>query len=72
MFREALQNLVDTVKFHKRGLCADAVVVSSRNCSEIRISISHFASPLVDQCAGNDPGMGCSAVSVGLCVFPET
>ena len=72
MFREALKNLANTVNFHKRGLCADIVAISSRKCSEIAIPFSHLVSLLADQCAVNDRGMGCSFVSVGLCVCPET
>lgn len=72
MFREALQNLADSVNFHKRGLCVDAVVVPSRNYSEIAIPFTHLVLLLVEQYVGMDPGMGCSVVSVGLCVCPET
>ena len=72
MFREALQNLADSVNFHKRGLCVDAVVVPSRDYSEIAIPLSHLVSLLTKQYVGIDAGMGCSVVSVGLCVCPET
>jgi hypothetical protein len=72
MFREALRNLVDLINFHKRRLCVDAVVVPSRDYSEIAIPFSHLTSLLVEQCAGIDPGMGCGVVTVGLCVCPET
>jgi len=72
IFREALQNLVDLINFHKRRLCVDTVVVPGRDCSEIVIPFSHLTSLLVEQCAGIDPGMGCSVVSIGFCVCPET
>jgi ethanolamine utilization protein EutA (predicted chaperonin) len=72
MFREALQNLADSVNFHKRGLCVDAVVVPSRDYSEIAIPFFNLVLLLVEQYVGIDPGMGCSVVSVGLCVCPKT
>lgn len=70
--RELLQNLADLVDFHKRGLCVDSIVVSARGCSEATIPLSHLVSLLVEQYADIDPGTGCSVVSVGLCVCPQT
>ena len=70
--RELLQNLADLVDFHKRGLCVDATVVSARHCSEATVPFSHLVLLLVEQYADIDPGTGCSVVSVGLCVCPET
>lgn len=72
MFREALQNPADSVNFHKRGLCVDAVEVPSRDYSEIAIPFFNLVLLLVEQYVGIDPGMGCSVVSVGLCVCPKT
>jgi hypothetical protein len=55
-FREALQNLADQISFHKRGLCVDAIVVFSKDCSKITISLAHLEALLVEQHADIDLG----------------
>ena len=55
-FREALQNLADQISFHKRGLCVDAIVVFSKDCSKTTISLAHLEALLVEQHADIDLG----------------
>jgi hypothetical protein len=72
IFREALRNLADLIDFRKRGLCADAIVLFTRDCSEITILLAHLEALLVEQYADIDPGMAFIVVLIGLYVCPET